>query len=319
MQAAPTVTAQSGPATVLGGVVPPVLTPLTAEGELDVPSLESLLSRLLSAGVDALFSLGSSGEVAFFDDAQRDRVLEVTTSFVGGQVPVLAGVIEMQTARVIARLRAAARYDIAGVVATAPFYAITGPEETERHFRLLAAASPVPVWGYDIPVCVHTKLIPEMLVALGRDGVLAGIKDSSGDDVSFRRLALLNRAAGDPLRLLTGHEAVVDGAYASGAHGVVPGLGNVDPEGYVRLHRAARAGDYEAMRREQDRLAALFEIVRAPKDLIGPAAGVGSFKTALRELGVISTNTMSAPMRAIDGPAVQEIRTILAQAGLLPA
>lgn len=301
---------------VTGGVVPPVITPLTHDGDLDVPSLEKLLGRLLNAGVDGLFILGSSGEVAFFDDAMRDRVLATTTSFVSGHVPVLAGVIEMQTARVAAQIRQAATHDIAGIVATAPFYAITGPEEIEQHFRTLAAVSPVPVWAYDIPVCVHSKLMPDMLVALGQDDVLAGVKDSSGDDVSFRRLCLLNRAASEPLRVLTGHEAVVDGAYLSGAHGVVPGLGNVDPDGYVRLHRAAQAGDLETMRREQDRLATLFEIVRAPKDLIGPAAGVGSFKTALRELGVISTNTMSTPMRAIDGPAVQEIRAILEQSGL---
>ena len=301
---------------VTGGVIPPVITPLTADGDLDIRSLEKLLSRLLEAGVDGLFVLGSSGEVAFFDDAMRDCILAATTSFVGGQVPVLAGVIEMQTARVAAQIRQASAHDIAGIVATAPFYAITGPEEIERHFRTLAEISPVPVWAYDIPVCVHSKLVPEMLVALGRDGALAGVKDSSGDDVSFRRLCLLNRAAGEPLHVLTGHEAVVDGAYLSGAHGVVPGLGNVDPHGYVRLHRAAQTGYLAAMRREQDRLATLFEIIRAPRDLIGPAAGVGSFKTALRELGVISTNTMSTPMRAIDGPAVQEIRTILEQAGL---
>lgn len=302
----------------LSGVVPPVVTPLTESGDLDLPSLERVLTRLLDAGVDGVFSLGSTSEVAFFSDEMRDRVLEATTGFISGQVPVLAGVIEMQTARVRDRIRAAARYGVDGFVVTAPFYAITSPEEIDRHFRLLAADAPAGLWAYDIPVCVHTKLAPELMVALGSDGVLAGVKDSSGDDVSFRRLAMLNRAAGEPLRLFTGHEAVVDGAYLSGAHGAVPGLGNVDPAGYVRLHRAAMAGDLEAMRREQDRLAALFEIVRQPIDHVGPAAGVGSFKTALRELGVISTNVMSEPMSPVTGDAVGRIREILHASGLDP-
>ncbi|MFC0675246.1 dihydrodipicolinate synthase family protein [Brachybacterium hainanense] len=303
--------------TPLTGVVPPLLTPLTADGDLDVPSLERLVARHLEGGVDGLFALGSSGEIAFFDDARRAAVLEVVTGTVAGQVPVLAGVIDMQTDRVIQHVRAAERLDLAGYVVTAPFYAITGPQEIDTHFRAVAAAADAPIWAYDIPVCVHVKLSPAELAALGSDGVLTGVKDSSGDDVSFRRLAAINRAAGSPLTLLTGHEVVVDGAYLAGADGSVPGLGNVDPAGYVRMDRAARAGDWETVRAEQDRLAALFEIVFQPEGKAGPAAGVGAFKTALRELGVISTNTMSTPMSPIEGGAVDRIRAILADAGLL--
>lgn len=301
----------------LTGVVPPLLTPLTDEGEIDLPSLERLVGHLLSGGVDGIFALGSSGEIAFWDDARRAAVLEAVTGTVAGQVPVIAGLIDMQTDRVIQHLRAAERFDLAGYVATAPFYAITGPEEIDAHFRAVAAATDRPLWAYDIPVCVHTKLSPAQLLRLGGDGVITGVKDSSGDDVSFRRLAIANRAAGSPLTLLSGHEVVVDGAYLSGADGSVPGLGNVDPAGYVRLHRAAQAGDWEQVRTEQDRLAALFEIVFQPADKVGPAAGVGSFKTALREMGIFSTNTMAAPMSPIEGEAVGRIRTILERTGLL--
>ncbi|MFE5776868.1 dihydrodipicolinate synthase family protein [Brachybacterium sp. NPDC056505] len=309
----------TGGSTVLRGVVPPLLTPLTPEGDLDRASLSRLVARLLEAEVDGIFALGSSGEVAYHDDAMRDRVLDAVVGEVAGQVPVLAGVIDMQTHRVVSHVRAAEKHGVAGIVATAPFYAVTGPDEIGAHFRAIGAASSVPVWAYDIPVCVHVKLAPAQLMELAADGAIAGVKDSSGDDVSFRRLAALNRAAGSPLTLLTGHEVVVDGAYLSGADGSVPGLGNVDPAGYVRMDRAARAGDWDAVRAEQDRLAALFEIVFQPTDKAGPAAGVGAFKTALRELGVLSTNTMSLPMTPIEGGAVDRIRTILDQAGLLDA
>ena len=311
---APATTTETAPLT---GVVPPLLTPLTPEGALDVPSLERLVARHLEGGVDGLFALGSSGEIAFFDDAMRAQVLEVVTSLVAGQVPVLAGLIDTQTSRVLQHLRAAEKLDLAGYVVTAPFYAITGPEEIDAHFRAVAAATGRPLWAYDIPVCVHTKLSPAQLLRLGQDGVITGVKDSSGDDVSFRRLAAMNRAAGSPLTLLTGHEVVVDGAYLAGAQGSVPGLGNVDPAGYVRMDRAARAGDWETVRIEQDRLAALFEIVFQPVGKTGPAAGVGAFKTALRELGVFSTNTMSTPMSALEGEAVEKIRGILRSTGLL--
>ncbi|WP_394215157.1 dihydrodipicolinate synthase family protein [Brachybacterium vulturis] len=307
----------TSPSAALTGVVPPLLTPLTADGEIDLPSLERLVGRLLENEVDGIFALGSSGEVAFWDDARREAVLEAVTGTVAGQVPVLAGVIDMQTDRVLQHMRAAERFDLAGYVATAPFYAIAGPEEIDTHFRTLAAATDRPLWAYDIPVCVHVKLSTAHMLRLGTDGVITGVKDSSGDDVGFRRLALANRTAGSPLTLLTGHEVVVDGAYLAGADGSVPGLGNVDPAGYVRMHRAAQSGDWEQLRAEQDRLAQLFEIVFQPTDKVGPAAGVGAFKTALRELGIISTNTMARPMSPIEGETVDRIRAILGQTGLL--
>ena len=311
-------TAAAASSTPLAGVVPPLITPLTADGDLDVPSLERLVARLLDGGVDGIFALGSSGEIAFFDDAQRAQVLETVTGLVAGQVPVIAGVIDTQTRRVIQHIRAAERFDLDGYVVTAPFYAITGPEEIDTHFRTVAAATDAPIWAYDLPVCVHVKLSPQHMVELGSDGVITGVKDSSADDVSFRRLARMNQAAGSPLTLLTGHEVVVDGAYLAGADGSVPGLGNVDPAGFVRMHRAAMAGDWEQMRLEQDRLAALFEIVFQPVGKTGPAAGVGAFKTALRELGVLSTNVMTTPMSPIeDAEAVARIRAILEQTGLL--
>lgn len=309
----------AAPATAPGaltGVIPPLMTPLTVDGELDVASLERLVARHLDAGVDGLFALGSSGEVAFFDDRMRERVLDQVVGIVAGQVPVLAGVIDMQTHRVLAHARAATKLGVAGVVATAPFYAITGPQEIDTHFRTLAAALDVPLWAYDLPICVHTKLTVEQLVTWGADGVIAGVKDSSGDDVSFRRLVRASAVVGAGMALLTGHEVVVDGSYLAGAHGAVPGLANVDPAGYVRLDRAARAGDWDLVRREQERLAALFEIVYVPRGKVGPAAGVGAFKTALRELGVIATNVMSTPMPALDDTEAAGIAAILEGVGL---
>lgn len=299
------------------GVVPPIVTPLTAERTVDAASLERLVEHLLSAGVDGVFALGSSGETVFLSDDQRDRALEVIVKTVGGAVPVLAGCIEPSTQRVIDRTAAAVRLGVEGVVTTAPFYAIVGPHEIERHFRAIAAAVPVPVFAYDIPVCVHTKLSVELLTRLAADGVLAGVKDSSGDDVAFRQLCLAVRDA--DFSLLTGHEVVVDAMMLAGASGSVPGLANVDPTGYVRLHQACVAGDWETARREQDRLTRLFRIVDAadPTTSAGATRGVGAFKTALTLLGIIESNAVSLPLRPLDDQEAVRVRAELDHAGLL--
>ncbi|MEH0110931.1 dihydrodipicolinate synthase family protein [Tersicoccus sp. MR15.9] len=299
----------------LSGVVPPLVTPLTEDRTLDVPSFERLIERMLAAGVDGVFPLGSTSEVAFCTDTMRAQILAEAVRIVDGRVPVIAGVIDMQTPRVLEHVAAAVDAGADAVVATAPFYAVTAPAQVRRHFEIIGERSAVPVFAYDIPVCVHTKLDPRMLVELGSAGAIAGVKDSSNDDVAFRRLTLLNRDAGSPLAVFTGHEFVVDGAYLAGADGVVPGLGNVDPAGYVRLHRAATTGDWEAARTEQDRLARLMEICLVAQDTGGWGAGVGAFKTALELLGVITTRRLPEPFDGFSDADVARVKAVLDEVG----
>lgn len=301
------------------GVIPPVVIPLTADRKLDRASFDRSVDRMIEAGVDGLFFLGSSSAVAFETDSERGEILDAAVQAVAGRVPVLAGVIDTETNRVIDHARRAAESGVDAIVSTCPFYALGGPCEIERHFRVIHEAVDLPLFAYDLPVCVHTKLDPSMLVRLGSEGVLAGVKDSSGDDVSFRWMALENEDAGHPLQLLTGHEVVVDGAYLSGADGSVPGLGNVDPERYVQMWRAFQQGDWARVKELQDQLARLMWIVRGIKGTVGFGAGVGAFKTALWQMGVFDTNQMNEPVSALEGEDVEHIVDVLKKAGLMAA
>lgn len=308
------------PSSPYAGVVPPVVTPLHADGTVDRPSLERLVGHLLDAGVHGLFALGSSGETVYLTDAERDAALGVVVKTAAGQVPVIAGCIEPATPRVVERARVAAELGADALVTTAPFYTLVGPCEVERHFRAVHAVTDLPLLAYDIPVCVHHKLSVDLQVRLARDGVITGVKDSSGDDVAFRQLLVEVADAGlDSFSALTGHEVVVDAMMLAGATGVVPGLANVDPAGYVRLHRACVAGDWTAARTEQERLTRLFRIVGAadPATSFGSTRGVGSFKTALALLGLIDSNAVSLPMRPLDDAETARVRSHLAQAGLV--
>ncbi len=300
------------------GVIPPVVTPDTPDHELDVPSFERLINYMIDGGVDGLFFLGSSGEVVFSTDERRDQIVREAVRIVAGRVPVLVGIIDTETERVIEQGKRAIALGADALVATAPFYALGGPVEAEEHFRCLHEAfGDVPLFAYDIPVCVHTKLGWKMLAKLGAEGVLAGVKDSSGDDVSFRYLCQENEKLGHPLSVLTGHEIVVDGAYLSGADGSVPGLANVEPKGYVRMWKAAQEGDWTTVKAEQDRLNEISHIFDVTKGLVGYAGGVGAFKTALWLMGIFDSNTMPRPVKAMEGENVEAIKKVLEDNGLL--
>jgi 4-hydroxy-tetrahydrodipicolinate synthase len=155
-------------------------------------------------------------------------------------------------------------------------------------------------------------------VKLAGDGTIAGIKDSSGDEANFRQLVMETNDVPGFARL-TGSELLVDTALIYGADGCVPGLGNVDPAGYVTLFDLVRAGKIKAARAEQERLIKLFAIVQAatPGRMGYTAAALGGFKSALMLRGVISTNVMGRPLTRYNDEEVARVRTVVEQAGLL--
>ena len=299
------------------GVVPPVVTPDTPDHQLDVVSFERSINRLIEAGVDGLFFLGSSGEVVFATDERRDQIVREAVRIVDHRVPVLVGIIDTETERVLEHGRRALALGADALVATAPFYALGGPADIEEHFRILHQELDAPLFAYDIPVCVHTKLPWKMLARLGAEGILAGVKDSSGDDVSFRYLVQENEKNGHPLTLLTGHEIVVDGALLSGADGSVPGLANVEPEGYVRMWKAAQEGNWAEVKREQDRLNEISHIFDVTLGVQGYGAGVGAFKCALNLMGIFDSDQMPRPVKPLDGQNREAIKQVLIANGLL--
>ena len=186
----------------------------------------------------------------------------------------------------------------------------------------LAAAVELPLLAYDIPVCVHSKLSVDLLTRLAVDGVLAGVKDSSGDDVAFRQLALAIAEHAPDARLQPA-DRPRGGGRRDDARGRLRLGARTGQRGPGRLRAAAprlrdrRLGPPPA--REQDRLTRLFRIVDAadPATSAGATRGVGAFKTALALLGVIDSNAVSLPLRPLDADEAGRVRTQLELAGLL--
>jgi 4-hydroxy-tetrahydrodipicolinate synthase len=299
------------------GVVPPVVTPLNADFTIDYPSYTRVLEHLIGAGCHGVFVLGSTSEVIFHDEKTRQQILEHTVKVVNGRIPVIAGVIDPTTDRVIAHAKIAKAAGADAVVITAPFYTVTSQPEIIDHFRYIKEGVDIPLIAYDIPVCVHVKLARQTVTTLAKEGTIIGLKDSSGDDGNFR-YALLDLAEHKDIFLMTGSEIVVDNALLMGAHGVVPGIANVDPHGYVRLWDAAQRGDWVAARKEQERLCRLFEIVWVAQGRVsGGASGIGAFKAAMRSLGIIDTAAMPRPRAALNEQESARIDEILRSIGLL--
>jgi 4-hydroxy-tetrahydrodipicolinate synthase len=305
---------------LLRGVVPPVCTPFTSDYEVDEKSLRKLINHLIDGGVHGLFVLGSTSEVAYLTDKRRADVIRIAIDETAGRVPVVAGAIDMTTLRVNEHVKAAVTAGIDGIVLTAPFYVRTHPEEIALHFKLVKeACGDVPLYAYDIPVAANgVKLETGTVLKLAKEGVIQGLKDSSGNDAGIRAVVLGAKKMGlKDFVVLTGSELTVDSALMAGAHGVVPGIGNIDPAGYVRIFDFVAAGKYSEARAEQERLFEMFGLVDvgAPSRMGRGSSALGAFKASLKLLGVIEDGRTAPPQIALNADEIAAIIPYLKNAG----
>lgn len=301
-----------------GGILPPVCTPLTESCDVDTGSLQRLLEYHLEAGVHGIFLLGTSSETTLLSDGQRATVIETGINAVAGRVPVIVGVLDTSTAAVIDHSRMAETFGADAIVVTAPFYVSANQAEILEHFRRVRAAVDLPVVAYDIPSTVHSKLAKETVLQLARESTIVGIKDSSGDESNLRSLVTEGRDLPE-FAIFTGSERTADLSLSYGASGIVPGFGNIDPGGFVRLYNAAMAGDWAAARTEQDRIMRLFPLIYSgDQNRMSMFSSVyGSFKTALMLMGVIATNVVAPPMTRFNDAEVENVRRVLTDVDLL--
>jgi 4-hydroxy-tetrahydrodipicolinate synthase len=298
------------------GVIPPIVTPLTPDHDVDIESLRSLVNFEVEAGVHAIFALGTGGEGPYATARTRDTVLDVVTEEVNGRVPVFAGISDVSTARATEHLRAAERANVDGVVSTPPFYGEAGQAEIAAHYRSLASATDLPLIAYDIPSKVHCKISAETTTTLAREGVLRAIKDTSGDEDGMRTI-IRQTADIDGFTVVTGSDITCDAAILQGAHGMIVGVGNIDPHGFVRLYNHAIAGEWASARAEQERLHQLRDVAKVATPRIGPfSATIAAFKAAMVIRGIIRHDALHLPLLPVNEQERAQIADILAGAGL---
>ncbi len=306
---------------ILKGVVPPVCTPFTPDYQVDESSLRRLINHLIDGGVHGLFILGSTSEVAYLTDKNRAEVIRITMDEVKGRVPIVVGAIDTTTLRVIEHVKTAVAAGVEGIVITAPFYVRTHPAEIANHFRLVKKACPdTPIYAYDIPIAVNgVKLDLGTLMSLAKEGVIHGVKDSSGNDAGIRAVILgIQKLNLKDFVVLTGSELTVDSALMFGADGVIPGIGNIDPAGYVKIYDLVKKGDFAAARKEQERLFEMFGLVDVgAADRMGRgSSAIGAFKAGLKLLGIIQDARTAPPAIPLNDNEIAAIKPFLERAGL---
>ncbi len=265
------------------GIIPPVITPLLSQHELDLAGLERLIEHLISGGVHGLFILGTTGEGPGLSYRLRYELVQQVCDQVDNRLPILVGITDTSSEDSIKLAEWAETLGADAVVAAPPYYFKPDQRELQRYFEYLADRIPLPLFLYNMPSHTKVNIEAETVVKLSEHKNFIGLKDSSGDLIYFQKV--LQLMEGKPeFFLLTGPEEILVKAILSGGHGGVPGGANIFPALYVQMYNAAKKRDFEKM----NELQSITMRIRLRLYTIGnsPGSYLQGVKSALSILGI---------------------------------
>ncbi len=235
------------------GIIPPMITPLKGDDELDIEGTSRLVEHMLAGGVHALFLLGTTGEAQSLTYRLRYEFVERVCRQVAGRVPVLVGVTDTALGESVRLAEHADKCGAVGVVAAAPYYFAPSQQELIEYYTALADRLPLPLYLYNMPSHVKVFLEPATVKTLADHPNIVGLKDSSANMTYFQTL-IYHLGDRDDFSLYVGPEELTGECVLMGADGGVNGGANLFPELYVAMYDAARKHNIARVRELQHRI-----------------------------------------------------------------
>jgi dihydrodipicolinate synthase/N-acetylneuraminate lyase len=221
------------------GVLPAITTPFNADFSVDTGFLVTHARWLIDKGCGGLIPIGSLGEAATLDLAEKRQVMETCVKAVGDRVPVIAGIAALSTVEAVRLARDAQAIGCSALMVLPPYVYSTDWREMKEHVRAVVTATDLPCMLYNNPIAYKTDFLPPHIGELvGELPNLQAVKESSAD---LRRVMAI-RDLGTRVQILVGVDDALVEAVAAGAVGWVAGLVNAFPAESVALYRYAREG-----------------------------------------------------------------------------
>ncbi len=223
------------------GVFPYLVSPVDPSGRVLTDVLGRLAGDLITAGVHGLTPLGSTGEFAYLDRAQRAAVVQATIEAAAGRVPVVAGVASTSTADAVAQAKDYQRLGADGILAILEAYFPVKDAGIESYFRAIADAVDIPVVLYTNPQFQRSDLSLDMVARLAEHPRIRYIKDASTN--TGRLLSIMNRC-GDRIGVFSASAHIPAAVMLIGGVGWMAGPACIVPRQSVALYELCRAGNW---------------------------------------------------------------------------
>ncbi|MCE5185950.1 MAG: dihydrodipicolinate synthase family protein [Planctomycetaceae bacterium] len=293
------------------GVIVPMATPFTCEGQIDSNSVHRIIDHLIAGGSDGIFVLGTTGESASISAGEKQKLVEAAVQSTSKRAVVYAGISGNCLAESIA---AAQRYmDIGAdvLVAHVPYYFSLNEDEIVSYFMTLADHIAGPLMLYNMPITTHISLSTDCIDKLSRHERIVGLKDS--ENTPGRLEASIERFAGrDDFSFVVGCAALSAKALGMGAAGIVPSAANLEPRLYKTLFEKAVQGNALAaqeLQQQTNRVSALYQGTRS----LGQS--LAALKAAMHLLGLCES-MMLPPLVTLEKKDMVEIKNQMAGLGL---
>ena len=221
-----------------GQVLVAMVTPFTADGEVDWPGVEKLIDELITGGADGIVVSGTTGETSTLTDPEKIRLVEVGKEVAAGRAKIITGGGSNETAHAMQLARQSEKAGADGNLVVTPYYNKPTQAGILTHFRMIADATDLPVILYDIPGRTGVPIKYETILRLSKHPNILGVKDAKGDFSEVSRV--LNQT---DLLYFSGDDANVLPHLAIGASGLIGVTANVAPGPYRVIVDAVNAGD----------------------------------------------------------------------------
>ena len=263
------------------GIIPAMVTPITADGKINTEALRKLTNYLIEGGVHGLFPVGSQGEFYALTFEEKKKVLEVVVDETRGRVPVYAGTGAITTREAVALTKMAESVGASAVSVITPFFVHPSDAELLEYYTAVAKSTRLPVLLYNNPGRTGVNISADFVVKASKVDNIVAIKDSSGD---LTLTAEYIRRTGETFSVLAGRDTLIYGTLCYGGKGAIAATANVAPKIIVEIYEAFMAGDMKRSLEAQFRLAPLrlaFDlgtfpvVIKEALTLIGIEAGVG--------------------------------------------
>lgn len=292
----------------LRGVIPPIVTPVDDEENVDEKGLIRVIDHVLEGGVHGVFVMGSNGEFYAMDEDNQRRAIEITVKHVAGRVPVYAGVGEITTRACIRLVKQAKEAGADAVTLLTPMFIKLNDEELYAHFSEIAASTDLPVLLYNNPGKTANNISVKLIRRLAKIENIIGIKNTSLDFAQTIQFIDATRDI-ENFRVLSGSDFYIYGTLAYGGCGCVAGTANVAPKLVVDIYEKYMKGDLEGA-------------LKAQYDLI-PLRNTydyGSFPVVMKDCLNLMGMELGHPVRPIkhcSEEKMEELRKILRDLDLM--
>lgn len=291
----------------LHGVFPYLVSPTSAEGEVNASVLGDLVEHLVAQGVHGLAPLGSTGEFAYLSNAQRLQVVRATVDANRGRVPVVAGVASTSIHDAVAQTKALVEAGVDGILAILEAYFPVKDAGVEAYFRAIAeAAGGRPVVLYTNPQFQRSDLTLPVIERLSHVDNIRYIKDASTN--TGRLLSIIERTRGR-MEVFSASAHIPACVLLIGGVGWMAGPACIIPRQSIELYDAARAGDWN---RVMDLQRPLWRV----NEIFAKYSIASCIKGALQLQG-FDVGDPIAPQEPLSEAARAEIAEVLASVGAL--